>query len=194
VFLSTVLDRRPIVVALAGANGAGKSTFYDAILAPIGLRFVNADELALRLGMDPYKAAELADTLRRELVASGESFVFETVFSDPAGEKLKFLQKAEEQGYTVLLIFIGISTPELSDLRVTMRATAGGHDVPRQKLFERFPRTLNNLKYALAKLSNVWVYDHSDLDRGYVLVARKQNQQSVELFEPVPEWLRSLLP
>jgi predicted ATPase len=34
------LDRRPIVVALAGSNGAGKSTFYEAFLVDSGLRFV----------------------------------------------------------------------------------------------------------------------------------------------------------
>lgn len=41
-----ILERRPILLALAGPNGAGKSTFYDAHLRPYGLRFVNADELA----------------------------------------------------------------------------------------------------------------------------------------------------
>ena len=32
-----------------------------------------------------------SDSLRRELVQQRERFVFETVFSDPAGEKLAFL-------------------------------------------------------------------------------------------------------
>ena len=31
------------LVVLAGPNGAGKSTFYDTYLAPLGIRFVNAD-------------------------------------------------------------------------------------------------------------------------------------------------------
>jgi hypothetical protein len=44
--LLPVLDRRPILVALAGSNGAGKTTFYHAHLKPAGLRFVNADEVA----------------------------------------------------------------------------------------------------------------------------------------------------
>jgi predicted ABC-type ATPase len=37
------LDKRAIVIALAGSNGAGKSTFYESILADSGLRFINAD-------------------------------------------------------------------------------------------------------------------------------------------------------
>jgi predicted ABC-type ATPase len=192
--LKSLLDQRPIVVALAGPNGTGKSTFFDANLSRTGLYFINADVLALSLGMNPYAAADLADKLRRQLVELGESFIFETVFSDPVGDKLRFLKDTEKAGYTVLLIFIGIPNPEISDERVAMRVSRGGHDVPTEKLVERFPRTMNNLKRAMIELSNVWVYDHSDLDRGYRLVAKIENRQRIELYEPAPEWLRQLLP
>jgi predicted ABC-type ATPase len=184
---------RPIVVALAGPNGAGKSTFYDAHLANSGLHFVNADLLSLTLGLDPYAAAAMADRFRRDLVAQRQSFIFETVFSDPVGDKLEFLNAAENAGYGVVLIFIGLAGPQLSDLRVAMRAVAGGHDVPSQKLIERFPRILSNLRRALAQLPNIFVYDHSDLDRGYRLIATVEDSQAVELIEPVPEWFRSVL-
>jgi predicted ABC-type ATPase len=192
--LKSLLNRRPVVVALAGPNGAGKSTFFDAHLSDIGLRFVNADQLALLMGIDPYKAAALADAVRRQLVAQRESFIFETVFSDSRGDKLNFLKETERSGYTVLLIFIGIAQPEISNQRVAMRASRGGHDVPRQKLFDRFPRTMNNLKRALAELANVIVYDHSDLDIGYRLVAIKENGAEIALNKPTPEWLKALLP
>jgi len=75
--------RHPVVVAITGPNGAGKSTFYRAHLQSAGLRFVNADVLARGLDLDPYAAARLAGDLRRELIQKRESFVFETVFSDP---------------------------------------------------------------------------------------------------------------
>jgi hypothetical protein len=92
------LDRRPVVVALAGANGAGKSTFYRVHLRPAGLRFVNADVLARELKIGPYQAAGMAHALRRELVQQRVSFVFETVFSDPVGDKLAFLRDALRPG------------------------------------------------------------------------------------------------
>jgi len=188
------LDRRPIVVALAGPNGAGKSTFFDSHLARTGLCFVNADVLALSLGMDPYAAAKIADAIRRELVQLRESFIFETVFSDPVSDKLTFLKECAKAGYTALLIFIGISAPEISDGRVAMRVAQGGHDVPVDKIAERYPRVMNNLKRALVELAHVRVYDNSDLKRPYRLVAIKEDGQKIELHEPVPEWLRSLLP
>ena len=192
--LTSPLDRRPIVVALAGPNGAGKSTFFESHLALTGLRFVSADVLAHSLGMDPYAAAKQADVLRRKLVELRESFIFETVFSDPVGEKLDFLKEAEQARYMVLLIFIGISGPVISDDRVAMRVLQGGHDVPADKIIARYPRVMNNLKLALAVLPNIRVYDNDDLKRPYRLVAIKENGQKIELYKPTPEWLRALLP
>lgn len=189
-----ILDRRPIVIALAGPNGAGKSTFYDSHLADKGFCFVNADILAHTAGVAPYEAAQLADNLRRELVALKESFVFETVFSDPVGDKLDFLKSAQNSGYTVLLIFIGIDSPSLSDDRVAMRVSQGGHDVPPDKLVERFPRVMLNLKRALMELPNVHVYDNSNLNTKYRLVALKEVGGSVQFAELTPEWLLPLLP
>jgi predicted ABC-type ATPase len=100
--MSSPLDQRPVVVALAGPNGAGKTTFYHAHLKQCGLRFINADVLANELDLDPYAAAKTADAIRRELVRQRESFVFETVFSDPAGDKLAFLKEAASGDYTVV--------------------------------------------------------------------------------------------
>ena len=128
-----LLDRRPVVVAVAGPNGAGKTTFQKAHLAPAALRCVNADHLARELDLDAYDAAVVAGSLRRQLVAQRESFVFETVFSDPVGEKLGFLKDAAAAGYTVVLCFIGISGPDVSEARVAMRVSQGGHDVPTDK-------------------------------------------------------------
>ena len=188
------LNQRPIVVALAGPNGAGKTTCYRSFLRPSGLRFVNADSLALELGVDAYKAANMADDLRRQLIEQRESFIFETVFSDPVGDKLLFLKEVERSGYTVVLLFIGIQSPEVSDQRVAMRVLKGGHDVPADKIMERYPRVMNNLKRAVAELANVRVYDNSDLKTPYRLVAVRENGQKIEAYEPTPEWLRALLP
>ena len=52
--MSLPLDQRPFIGALAGSNGAGKTTFYHAHIQPAGLRFVNADVLARELDLDPY--------------------------------------------------------------------------------------------------------------------------------------------
>jgi predicted ABC-type ATPase len=183
------LDRRPIVIALAGANGAGKSTFYHAHLKAAGLRFVNADVLARELRMGSYEAAAMADSLRRELIKQRESFVFETVFSDPVGDKLSFLKDAAGAGYTVVLCFIGISGAAVSEQRVAMRVSQGGHDVPTEKLETRYPRVLANLKAALREIPHVWVFDNDDLRSPYRLTAIYEHGKLVQLHMPIPAWL-----
>jgi predicted ABC-type ATPase len=188
------LDQRPVIVALAGPNGAGKTTFYHAHLEPAGLRFVNADVIARELRVDAYAAARVTDALRRELLKQGESFVFETVFSDPVGDKLAFLKEAVQAGYTVVLCFIGISGPTISDERVAMRISQGGHDVPSEKLITRFPRILANLKSALRDLPHVWVFDNDDLRTPFRLIAVFEGGKPVRLEKAIPAWLRPLLP
>jgi len=188
------LDRRPVVVAIAGPNGAGKTTFFRTYLATAGLRFVNADVLAAELATDPYEAARLADSLRRAMIDQGDSFIFETVFSDPVADKSAFLEEAAQRGYTVVLFFIGIANAQQSDERVAMRVSQGGHDVPVEKLYARYSRTLDNLKAAMVRLPNVLVYDNSDLNVPYHRLAIIEDGQFRFLQKPAPEWLQPLLP
>ena len=185
-----LLEKRPIVVAIAGPNGAGKTTFYHSFLSEAGLRFVNADDIARDLAIDAYAAAKIADALRRELIQQRESFVFETVFSDPVADKVRFLEEAATAGYSVVLYFVGISAWEISEQRVAMRLSQGGHDVPSEKLAARFPRTLANLKAAIQKLPLVLVFDNEDIGSSYRKVA--EFAQSVRTFSapPEPAWLK----
>ena len=188
------LDSRPVAVAIAGPNGAGKTTFYYAHLQAAGLRFVNADTISRELNIDRYEAAVVAASLRQELMRQRESFAFETVFSDPVGDKLSFLRDAVVHGYAVVLCYIGISGPEVSEERVAMRVSQGGHDVPSDKLMSRFPRILRNLQVALRSLPHVWIYDNDDLRHPFRLAAVCEKGRLVELHPPVPKWLRTLLP
>jgi len=173
------LDKRPIVIVLAGSNGAGKSTFYESFLADSGLRFINADVLAQSLSVNAYEAAALASSLRSALVAQRESFIFETVLSDPVGEKVDQFAAYAALGYTVVLIFIQIDSPDQSIQRVAMRASQSGHDVPDEKLRARFERTRANLKLAIERLPYVIVYSNVDLTHPYKLVDLYENGKRI---------------
>ncbi len=186
-------DQRPIIVAVAGPNGAGKTTFCNVHLRSAALSLINADVLAHELELDAYAAASVANSIRRELVKRRESFIFETVFSDPVGDKVEFLKEAAESGYTVVLCYIGISGPEVSEQRVAMRVSQGGHDVPSEKLQSRFARTIDNLRMAIQKLPHVLIYDNDDLSNPYRQVALFEQGRLMTSKEPLPDWLEPLV-
>lgn len=187
-----IFDRRPIAVAIAGPNGAGKSTFFDTQLRLGGMRFVNADDIARELEIGAYAAADVAADIRRDLVESGESFVFETVLSDPDGSKVEFLHGLSERGYTVVLCFIGLESVDLSDQRVSIRVSQGGHDVPYAKLEARFSRTLKNLARAVERLPHVLILDNSAFGKPPRTVAELHQHALVYLADDVPAWFRPL--
>lgn len=185
------------LIVIAGSNGSGKSTFFDLFLRPRALRFVNADLIAAGLGSDDlasvgYRAAELADIERRALIARGDTFVMETVLSDPHGAKLGLLNLAKESGYHIAFLFIGIDGPELSSARVSQRVMQGGHDVPDEKIVARFPRTLANARVALQLADAGWVFDNDDAAAPFRLVMVTRDGDVVERRPPIPRWCAAL--
>jgi predicted ABC-type ATPase len=165
-----------VLVVVAGPNGAGKTTFVETFLKTTGLRIVNPDQIARALSPDApdtvaYEAAQLADTVRRDLVSRRISFCMETVFSDPDGAKVAFLREARSQGYVVFLVFIGLSSGDLAIARVVQRTEAGGHDVPDEKVTARFPRTFENLRQAITFVDHALLFDNSSADEPYRFIA-----------------------
>jgi predicted ABC-type ATPase len=188
---------QPVLVFLAGPNGAGKSTFFRDYLQPLGLPFVNADEIARSLReSEPAPDSEdveglafrLAENLRRSLLERRLSFCTETVFSDPVGAKVEFLRSARSLGFTTFLIFIGLSHPDLSVARVMQRVEAGGHDVPDDRLTGRYPRTLKNLREALPIVDEAFLFDNSADQDPFRVVAIYSAGEVVRRVEPLPVW------
>ena len=192
--MNEILDRRPLLVAIAGPKGAGKTTFFEVFLKAMGLPFVNGDVLAEELELEPHGAATLARAIREQLVSRHESFLLETVFSDPVGDKLGFLKASAAEGYTVVLCFIGLPSPGVSEQRVAMRVSQGGHDVPAEKLAERFERTLRNLEVGIRELPHVWIFDNGNLAQPFRKAALFRDGRRVEVHPPIPDWLLPLLP
>ena len=132
---------RPSLVLLAGPNGAGKSTLYQTRVAPsFAGPFINADIIQRDELRDPsmeasYEAARIAKARREEMLTAGASFAAETVFSHPS--KLELIDSARARGYLVLVMHVGVDSPDLSVERVRSRMEEGGHDVPEDKIRAR---------------------------------------------------------
>ena len=188
---------------LVGGNGAGKSTFYEQRLKPLGLPFVNADIIARALYPDApevnsLKAARIAEELRYKLVRDGESFCFETVFSHSS--KIDFVAHAKALGYEIVLVFIHLESVALNQARVYQRVRAGGHFVPDIKVANRIPRTLRHVLAVLPLCDQVRVLDNSSLDNPFAPVLTVDNRTAASNSshitrhrDPLPHWAATLI-
>jgi predicted ABC-type ATPase len=173
-----------------GPNGSGKTTFVTEFLAlelP-GYAYVNADEIAkARWPTDSdahaYEAAQIAAETRAHLIASGQSFIAETVFSHPS--KLDLIRSAQEAGYQVVLHAM-LVPEELAVRRVAYRVQAGGHDVPEHKIRERYHRLWQLVVQAISLADRAVVYDNSQLE-GPVKIAEFFGGLPIGV-ATLPEW------
>jgi predicted ABC-type ATPase len=181
---------------LTGGNGAGKSTFYHQYLAKYGIKFVNADLIARAMDSDhperlSYEAATLATEMRENMIAQGESFCFETVFSHES--KIDFIAMAKAHGYTVILIYIHLTDPSLNEARVFQRTLEGGYDVPAEKIHSRIPKTMKNIQTVLPVVDEAWILDNSSGQNRFQQIAIIKKGFCEKQVDPLPAWVMDLL-
>lgn len=124
-------------------------------------RFVIEDQYLTLDGVpvNSYHASVIADFIRHELIARKASLTFETVMS--SRDKVKFIQKARENGYRTYLYFIATDDPAININRVANRVIDGGHGVPEDKIVERYWRTLALLPEAIQSSNRAYLFDNS---------------------------------
>ncbi len=183
-------SKKPLAIMVAGHNGSGKSTmWYDHLVDNIRIPLINADRMMLSVLPMPQEDGHLRDWAQQlrdtdqmwmtvaqkgvesfiaQAMAHKVPFAVETVFSYwealPDGShasKIDTIKALQKEGYFVLLIFVGLTNRELSIGRVATRKAEGGHDVPYRKLEERFPRTQQAIRHALAVTDAVILVDNS---------------------------------
>lgn len=181
---------------LVGGNGAGKSTFYELFLKDLGLPFVNADNLAkIAYPEDPEgrsrDAAMLAEGMRKNLLLSGQSLCFETVYSHPS--KIDFVAEAKALGYYVVMVLIHLNDTNLNQARVAERVSEGGHSVPDEKIVARVPRMLSHVRMSIPLCDLLRIYDNSSQDDPYQRVFTIEQGKITKHLDPLPDWAEQLL-
>lgn len=135
--------------------------------------------------VNAYVAAVLADFVRRELLAAGESFTFETVMSSP--DKVEFMREARASGYRTYLYFVATADSTINVERVQLRVAQGGHDVPEDKIRERYVRSIALLTPACEASDRAYVFDNSG--EQHILIAQITNdEEMIQGVDDVPAW------
>ena len=162
---------------IAGCNGTGKTT-ASFIILPEFLdchEFVNADEIAR--GLSPFQPETVAFEagrimLRRvdELLNRGETFALETTLATKIYQQK--IRVAQQQGYTVILLYFWLSSPELAQERVKMRVREGGHYIAPEVINRRYWLGINRLlANYLPLVDEAFIFDNSSGES--ILMAEK---------------------
>lgn len=184
---------RPSLVLLAGPNGAGKSTLYHTRVAPgfagpfINADLIQRDELTDRSMEASYRAAEIATGRRASLLDARKSFATETVFSHPS--KLDIVKDAQNRGYMIIIMHVGVNGPDLSVARVRARTDEGGHDVPEQKIRDRYQRGQLLIRQAVLLADRGMVFDNSKLNETPRLMLLFAAGRLVQAEPALPNWV-----
>lgn len=118
-----------------------------------------------------YEGSFIASFIRHLLVEQHKSFSFETVLSHPS--KVDEIKEMIQLGYQPYLYFVCIDKPEVNISRISNRVSHGGHDVPDNKVLERYIRTLELLPTLLPYCYRAYLFDNSG----------KKNQLIAELYK-----------
>ncbi|MCU0404517.1 MAG: zeta toxin family protein [Chitinophagaceae bacterium] len=200
----------PILFIITGSNGAGKSTIgYNYLPQHLqNISIFDGDKLFMqkksefwRSGIKSYKECkrlafayveETFDLLVEKALIDKTDFVYEGHFTNEATWDIPRRFKAN--GYSINLIFFGLTDTNLSQLRVIDRAKEGGHYVDPLTLTSNFYGNLEKLNQHYAMFDSVQIVDTSEVV--HKLLAIFQHGLPVNSVEvaDLPEWFQKNLP
>ncbi|MFZ5444942.1 MAG: zeta toxin family protein [Myxococcota bacterium] len=162
------MDERARITVIAGVNGAGKSSVVGEALRQRGGEYFNPDEVTPRfraasrsMTLEDANARAWAEGKRRleDAIREKADFVFETTLGGATITEL--LSRALDEGLEVAVFYVGLEKVELHLERVRSRVKAGGHDIPENKIRERYTSSIKNLVKLAPRLTELRVFDNS---------------------------------
>jgi predicted ABC-type ATPase len=177
----------PTLWLIAGPNGSGKSSLYgskvttaygDSNIADFSRSFwiINPDLLTSRIRAVEKKSRRAAnleavkriETWLEASIDAHQSIGVETVLS--TGKYRRLVRAARKRGFGIRVIYVILDSPDLNVERVKLRVRMGGHDVPTEKIRERWHRSLRQLPWFLDQADWALIFDNS---RELRIVGRK---------------------
>lgn len=154
------------------------------------LRFSDGKLSFFAVSVNSYFASVAADFIRQKLLETSVTFTFETVMSHP--DKIAILKKAQERGFRTYLYYVATEDPEINISRVESRVESGGHPVPREKIVERYHRSLDLLADAVQYTDRAYIFDNSYHEKVWVAEITGGNDLEMKT-DSMPHWFKTAL-
>ena len=158
----------PTLYIISGCNGSGKTTCTYSLLPEMleCKQYVNSDEFAKALspfnpGAASLKAGRLMLLKVKYLMDRNETFSIETTLATRT--LIKIATIAQNRGYSVVILYFWLSSPQMAIQRVRNRVAAGGHDIPEEVIKRRYYMGLDYLFNDYIPMCDHWILaDNSD--------------------------------
>lgn len=185
-------SHKPVMTIFAGTNGAGKSTISLQMRELIG-EVVDPDQIAIRLNPENPRSADLSagkEAIKRirSLINSKSHFAVETTLSGTFF--LRHMQLAKEEGYEIVIYYIGLQDVQMHIDRVASRVEQGGHWIAEEDIRWRYGQSLQNLKPAVSIADQLIIIDNTFEP---TIVAEIRHNQLMYKIDQEPSWSKSVL-
>lgn len=88
------------------------------------------------------------------------TFAIETTLATRSYKNL--VKRAKESGYTIILLFFWLPSPEMAEMRVAQRVASGGHNITKEIIHRRYWAGLRNLFEIFVPIVDIWsLYDNT---------------------------------
>lgn len=163
------MTTKPRIYVLAGVNGAGKSSVAGAMLLKKGMEYFNPDDATKRIllanpGISETEANSRAwyegKKFLERAVALRLNYAFETTLGGNTISEL--LEIAASRNIGIRVWYVGLKDVGLHIQRVRSRVASGGHDIPEERIRERYSQSRLNLIRLLPCLEELLLYDNSE--------------------------------
>lgn len=192
-------NQEKVYTIIAGINGAGKTSLYRVLSGTdeLGLR-INIDEMVMKEGdwKDPLlqvQAGKRAMKLINECIENGVSFHHETTL--PGAVIMRQIRKAKENGFKIVLYFVGIDDVKTAIKRVHKRVAMGGHGIDDQYIIKRYSQLKDRLLQILPLCDTAVMFDNTKRFRQIAVILdnklydcdRDLPNWFIELIDEIPE-------
>jgi len=172
----------PVMIAVTGANGVGKSTLAEKISKERGMKFICPDV--------PQGESRHEETLAlaAQHIARRESYAHDDVFRKTKVEQS--MLKAKKAGYWIEAHIVLVSGPGTSIERVNIRGEKGGHWHSEEYIRKHYKEALRYGRRIAREIADeVHVYNNEGQDIRKVMISRDNH---LEIIESIPPWIESI--
>lgn len=185
----------PTYTIFAGVNGAGKTSIYKSIYYNENKEEnrINTDEMVARIGSWKdtnlqMKCAREAVKLIKHYILDGISFNQETTLSGKS--IIRNIKFAKENGFYIVMNYIGVENPNVAKERVNIRVSKGGHGIPDKDIERRYYDSLNNLNNVITICDEVNIFDNTDVLKEVIYF---KNGKLIWQDKKIPNWANNIL-